>query len=203
MPFTPVFQRVASLSLLSTTSGQSRGQKGLFDGFPPHAGVSAIVRLLGGKTLGMDSDEYRIRRLADTLFPPEWQDQPSASDPSRTNREVTFDMFLWRFHFTRRQTVLGSVGQLRAALTHRVTNAELAKIAESVPSILILTGDWDNLVKPANSYHLAKHLATHDRTTFTVVKGAGHAVQAQYPDRLNDELEKNWSRGWTNSNNGK
>lgn len=149
--------------------------------------------------LGMDDDEYRIRRLADTLFPPEWQDQPSSKDPKRTNREEVFDMFLWRFHFTRRQTVMGSVGQLRAALTHRVTNDELAKIATEVPSILVLTGDWDNLVKPANSFHLAKHLATHDKTTFTVIKGAGHAVQAQYPDRMNSELEANWSRGWQNS----
>ncbi|CAO1639121.1 unnamed protein product [Sympodiomycopsis kandeliae] len=189
--------RLASLTLLSTTSGRSQGQRNFIEGLPPVAALSTITRLLGGKILGLDSDQYRVQRLADTLFPPEWLDEPSPSHPGRKRRQDIYDMFTWRFHFTRRQVVRGSMGQFRACLTHRVSNEQLQQIAEKVPSILIVTGDWDNLVKPANSHHLAKYLAVDgNKSTFIVIKGAGHALHAQDPDRINSELQKNWQRGW-------
>lgn len=51
-----------------------------------------IGRLLGGKTLGLDSDEYRVHRVADTLFPKEWMDQPSKKVEGKTNREVSYEV---------------------------------------------------------------------------------------------------------------
>lgn len=86
-------QRVASLSLLSTTSGSSKGQKGLTSGLPPLAAVRMIVRLLGGKSLGLDSDEYRVQRVIDTLFPKKWLDEKDPEDTqSRTRRETILEV---------------------------------------------------------------------------------------------------------------
>jgi pimeloyl-ACP methyl ester carboxylesterase len=104
-------------------------------------------------------------------------------------------MFLWRFHFTRRQSPLGSFGQIRAATTHRITNAELKAMASTIPSILVATGDWDHLVNPANSRHLVKTMGGEDKVTFAEFKGAGHALQAQFPEELNKELEKCFEKG--------
>lgn len=56
------------------------------------AGLTTIVRLMGGKILGIDSVEYPIQRLVKTLFPPEWLDAPSKIVEGKTNRQVTFDV---------------------------------------------------------------------------------------------------------------
>ncbi|CAO1623689.1 unnamed protein product [Parajaminaea phylloscopi] len=190
-------QRVASLSLLSTTSGASKGQKGLTSGLPPLAAVRMIVRLLGGKTLGLDSDQYRVQRVVETLFPKEWLDQKDDKDPQgRTHRETIFEIFVWRFHFVRQQHPTGSLGQIRAVTTHHVSNKELLSIDGAVPSILIVTGDEDNLVKPVNSIHLKKWLPS---ARLEQLKGRGHAIQLQDPDLLNGLLGDNYKAGWEKS----
>lgn len=187
-------ERIASLSLLSTTSGQARGQKSLITGLPPLAAVKMITRLLGGKSLGLDSDEYRVHRVAQVLFPPQWLDQVDPRDPrKRTRRETTYELFEWRFQFVRRQHPTGSLGQIRAASTHHISNSELAAIDRAVPAVLIVTGDWDNLVKPGNSKHLERHMAS---AKLEVLAGRGHAIQLQDPETLHRLLEENWEKGW-------
>lgn len=214
-------ERIASLSLLSTTSGQARGQKSLLTGLPPTAAVKMITRLLGGKWLGMDSDEYRVHRVAETLFPKAWLDEKDDKDPKgRTRRENMHEvsercsaatytpltseltplssiacpqLFLWRFHFVRRQHPTGALGQIRAASTHHIPNSVLSGIDSSIPSILIATGDDDNLVKPGNSHHLAKWLPS---AKLVQMKGVGHAIQLQVTERLNELLEENYGKGW-------
>lgn len=125
----------------------------------------------------MDTDEYRVERVAELLFPPEWLDKKSKTDAKgRTNREATIEMFEWRFGFTRRPTLYGAMAQIRAVITHRVTITELTKINKDIPAITILTGDDDNLVNPGNSVHLAQHMT---RATYTKFEGAGHALPAQ------------------------
>lgn len=100
---------------------------------------------------------------------------------------------MWRFHFVRRQHPTGALGQIRAASTHHVPNAVLLTIDSSVPSILIATGDDDNLVKPGNSRHLAKWLP---HAKLVEMKGVGHAIQLQETDKLNTLLEENYKEGW-------
>lgn len=182
---------------------------------------------MAGKMLGIDSAEYPIKRLVETLFPPKWLGEESKVVPGKKNGEVTFDVsresrqsdllsaasakarvmtttslslspvvslqfFLWRFHFTRRQSPAGSFGQVRAATSHRVPNAILQRIASSISSVLIATGDWDQLVNPGNSYHLRDNMPG---ATFRLFEGCGHAIQAQDPEGLNEELEQCFKKG--------
>lgn len=157
--------------------------------------MKAVLRILGGEVLGLDSDEYRIQRMSDALFPADWLSQKNESDPNgRTNRESAADVSIpvrrvkprlltvhWqafdlRFGYTRRPTVYGPLAQMIAVATHHVSNASLAKINKDVPAITILTGDKDNLVNPGNSTHLARQMK---RASLTKFKGAGHVVTAQ------------------------
>ena len=85
-------------------------------------------------------------------------------------------LFKWRFAFTRRQTLAGAFAQLRAVATHRVSSAQLREINEHIPAMAILTGDEDNLVNPANSEFLHKHLPAAE---YHVFKAAGHALPMQ------------------------
>lgn len=195
-------RRIASLTLISTTSGRGHGEKRLSASLPPWTGISTITRMIAGRTLGFDSDEYRVNAVSELLFPPKWLDQTSTRN-EKTNRENMQATFAFRFGFTRRQTLFGALSQVRAALTHRVRAAELREIDAAIPQVTIATGDDDNLVNPHNSVHLAKHM---QRAKLHQVPDAGHAMTLQLPDAINaildeafdaaqDQLDKGFDRG--------
>ncbi|PWN42283.1 alpha/beta-hydrolase [Ceraceosorus guamensis] len=185
-------KRVASINLVSTTSGQGRGEKNLLTSLPPLTGVTTIARVIAGRILNMDSDQWRVGQVLELLFPKVWLAEVHPEDPSgRTRRDVMREMFEWRFAYTRRQTLPGAFAQIGAVATHRVTPKELAAINLDIPAIAIFTGDQDNLVNPANSFHLHKHLP---RADFTQYKNAGHALPVQKPQELNDALQKNFEK---------
>lgn len=170
-------ERVKSLTLISTTSGQGRGEKDVRISLPPMAGVSTISRLVAGRSLGFDSDQYRVNRVCELLFPPSFLDSVNERDTKgRTNRETFQEMFAFRYTFTRRQTLYGALAQIRAVVTHRVSAAELARINEAIPKITIVTGDRDNLVHPANSKHMKKHMPKAD---LIVLPDVGHVTVVQ------------------------
>ena len=96
-------------------------------------------------------------------------------------------MYLRRVEVQRPQTLAGSVSQMCAGLTHRVSSERLAKIADAVPYILIITGDDDNLIHPSKSDYLAKHMRG---AKFVKWSGTGHPLHLQWPARFNALLEE-------------
>lgn len=171
---------IASLTLISTAPGRRFGT--------PKYGLTSLARVLGGRTLGFDSEAYRLNRLITTLFPEPWLAEKSPKDDrGRTNQQVLFDMFKWRYHFTIKQSLHGAVSQMKAALTHNVPDNDLERINRSIPKICILTGDTDHLVDPRNSEYLRDHLPTAEYHQF---KNAGHALGNQIADQVNSILEK-------------
>lgn len=51
--------------------------------------MSTIARLISGRTLGFDSDQYRVNRVSELLFPPAFLDQKREGDSKgRTNRQI-------------------------------------------------------------------------------------------------------------------
>lgn len=171
---------IKSLTLISTTAGRRFRT--------PTYGLTSLARVLGGRVLGFDSEQYRLNRLITTLFPQVWLEQPSTKDSKgRTNQQVLYDMFKWRFHFTIRQSLHGAVSQMKAAVTHNISDADLVKINKSVAKICILTGDTDYLVDPRNSKFLKEKL---DSAEYHHFEKAGHALGNQLADTVNEILEK-------------
>ena len=62
--------------------------------------------------------------------------------------------FLRRVLITKPQELMGHISQMAAALTHHVSPARLAAISKSIPKVVIITGDEDNLVLPSHSLEL-------------------------------------------------
>ncbi len=60
---------ISSLTLISTTPGRRFRT--------PTYGLTSLARVLGGRTLGFDSEQYRLNRLITTLFPISWLSKPS------------------------------------------------------------------------------------------------------------------------------
>ncbi|SJX65630.1 related to alpha/beta hydrolase [Sporisorium reilianum f. sp. reilianum] len=171
---------LASLSLISTTPGRRFRT--------PTYGLTSLARVLGGRTLGFDSEQYRLNRLITTLFPVSWLSQPHPADPhGRTHQQVLYDMFKWRFHFTTRQSLHGAVSQMKAAVTHNVPDADLERISANVRTIAILTGDEDYLVDPRNSEYLRQKLGG---AAYYKFDNAGHALGNQLAERVNEILVK-------------
>ena len=189
-------------------------------GLPPLGGVKTIARIMTGRLVGMDSDSYRIEKFTTLLFPAAWLDAPSSTidaankilkeemgrpdlqffvdeqhrrgERSPTNREWFKQMFLWRYKYTRKQTLHGAFAQMSAALTHRVLNSDLQFIGKHVPAIAIVTGDQDNLVNPKNSAHLKANMPS---ANYVVVKGGGHALPMQLPEKINKLIEETVDKG--------
>jgi pimeloyl-ACP methyl ester carboxylesterase len=93
---------------------------------------------------------------------------------------------------TRRQTFIGSVSQMCAALTHHVTPDRLKKIASSIPKVVIVTGDADDLVNPRNSFTLKEAMP---EAEFIQWKDTGHAVHTQDSERFNEMLKRVFEEG--------
>lgn len=81
---------------------------------------------------------------------------------------------------------------MSAGLTHRVTPERLAYISKSVPKVLILTGDEDNLVSPSNSKYLSENMS---KAEFIVFEKTGHAIHLQRPKEYSALLERVFKEG--------
>lgn len=100
--------------------------------------------------------------------------------------------YLKRVKLTRPQPTSGAISQMLAATTHRVDPSRLHTIATSISKILIITGDDDHLVAPANSDHLARCMP---EAEYVVWDGTGHAINAQWYRRFNEILERVFEEG--------
>jgi len=149
---------------------------------PATLNLSREIRLF----LGVD-DRKQAKLVTDVLFPQQWLNAKDSNDEKgRTHREVSEESYLWRLQTARKQFPLGAISQLWAALTHSVSPERLKTISEVIPSILIVTGDEDNLIWPVNSRYLHERLPG---SQYEVFKGCGHGLPAQDPPRFNALLE--------------
>lgn len=152
------------------------------------------------------------------VFPQAWLDAKAEDDgEGRTNREVVVPVrstppstcvvidvvmtllylcvkqdYRHRIAFTRPQTPLGTFSQMAAGLTHHVSPARLRRISRSIPKILILTGDDDNLIRPSESVHLSKCMP---EAEFVQWKGVGHGIHIQEKRRFHASLERVFEEG--------
>ena len=87
---------------------------------------------------------------------------------------------------------MGTFSQMAAGLTHHVAPARLRRIAQTVPKVLILTGDEDNLVRPSNSVYIKSHMP---EAEFIQWEKTGHGIHIQHKDRFNELLERVFAEG--------
>lgn len=81
---------------------------------------------------------------------------------------------------------------MSAGLTHHVSPSRLTNISSSIPKVVVITGDQDNLIAPANSTFLKKHM---DEAEYIVFEKTGHAIHAQRKDKFNTLLERVFKEG--------
>jgi len=175
--------RVASLTLAVTTAGGRA-----WNNFPPWKGLVTLTKLMG-----VSDPNVKVPMVLDMSFPKEWLDSKAESDPAgRTNLEVQTELFLQRIEVTRPQSLTGALSQMASGLTHSVNSERLRKISSSVPKVLILTGDQDNLVSPANSRHLKANMPEAELVEWN---GTGHPIHLQWPERFNELLERVFAEG--------
>lgn len=181
---TRIPQRVISLMLSVTTAGSRLP----WQNFSPWKGTSTLARMMLVK-----DPEVLTGMALDMIFPTEWLDSPSEGDEQgRTNREVTRRVIIDRSSVTRKQTAMGSLSQMAAALTHYVSPERLHKIGKDIPKIVILCGDEDNLVAITNSQYLSEQIP---EAEFITWEGTGHAIHQQWPMRYCKLLERMMAEG--------
>ena len=82
---------------------------------------------------------------------------------------------------------MGHISQMAAALMHNVSPARLAAISKSIPKVVIITGDKDNLVLPSHSLELK---ASMPEAELIQSEGTGHAINLQRVKMFNVLLEE-------------
>ncbi|KAF9443632.1 alpha/beta-hydrolase [Macrolepiota fuliginosa MF-IS2] len=175
-------ERIGSLVLAVTTPG---GRP--WNNLPPWKGVSCLTRLL------FTPDPVKKAPLVgDMLFPREWLEKPNEDEPGKTNRQVQSETFLRRVAITKPQQLMGHVSQMAAGLTHRVSDAQLARISERVPKVTIVTGDEDHLVRPAMSRALKRAMRSAELVEWT---GTGHGLHVQHRRAFNLVVERTCVEG--------
>ena len=194
--------RFASVSLLSTTAG------GL-----PHLVLQALTLptgalrmaqvFLGGATAS-DRIESAARNGLRLMFTDEYLAQ-RAIDPvtgkEDTNENIVARDLMRRHEGYALEPPLTSIAkQVMAVVTHHVSTSDLAAIARKVNgNVIVVTGDADGLVHPANSHRIAKHMGV----TPIVLPGAGHGANEQYAELVTKAIEDNILRSSSSSSSSR
>jgi len=152
-------------------------------------GVLGLTRLTFTK-----DPEKKIPILFPIIYPQTFLDAPAIEydEPSITNYEVLKPRVLKRISLTRPQGLIGALSQMAACFGHYVSQDRLATISKSVPKVLILVGDQDNLVRPANSHWLAHCMP---EAEFIVWKDTGHQILGQHPKKATELLARVMQEG--------
>ncbi|KAG1395768.1 hypothetical protein G6F60_010038 [Rhizopus arrhizus] len=162
--------RFSSVVLTSTTPG---GQ------IPPLKAITTFFRLIFAR-----DPTYKLTQILSLLYPPQWLSaKPTAIEHAsyETNADMSLAQYLARMDRSRPQTLIGHLGQMIAVLTHFVSEARLEKIKSSGVRCLVMTGTWDHLVNPKNSYYLSQRLGCE----LVVFEGSGHILPVEEPERYN------------------
>ncbi|KAI9249605.1 Alpha/Beta hydrolase protein [Helicostylum pulchrum] len=166
--------RFQSLTLTSTTSKRN---------IPTWAAISTLSKI----ALFYRDPKDQLNAAIDLIFPPDWLSQkPVSISEHATNRELATHGLIGHFSRSRRQPLHGNIGQALACLRHNVSDDRLLNIRASGLPIMIVTGTYDNLVRPEYSYHMKKVFAEDAR--FELFEGSGHAIPEEQPDRYNNLL---------------
>ena len=121
------------------------------------------------------------------VFPPAWLAAPDDEGSGHPNIEWASEDFRERMRIAPKQQPMGAFSQMFAGLTHHVRPAQLQHIAKSIPKVLILTGDDDNLVRPSNSVYLKEQMPSAE---FVQWEKTGHAIHVQWRSKFNKLLER-------------
>jgi len=172
-------ERIISLTLAATKAGGDT----FWSYLPTWRSIVGTTRML----LTRDR-EAKIPIALNGIFPQEWLNAEAPNDPQgRTNREVQFEEWRRRLDFTRPQTLMGSVSQIAAALSHKVEPERLRKISGAIPKVLIITGNEDQVIHPGHSRYLKEHMP---EAEYIEWEATGHGIMAQWPERFNQLLER-------------
>ncbi|KAF9169470.1 hypothetical protein BGX20_010272 [Mortierella sp. AD010] len=171
--------RFSSLVLTSTNAGRS----------PPQlVTISFLTRVI----LIKDPDA-RIKLIMETLYPSRWLDSIPTTKGSlyKTNREAIVVSFKKRLEITPLQPLHGNIAQSWAALFHHVSSKRLAQIRSSGIPVLVVTGTFDNFVRPSGSFHLAKELGC----PLVIFEGSGHALPGEQTETYCRFIEELATKG--------
>lgn len=140
----------------------------------------------------MTDPELKIPIILEMVYPISWLNASADDHSGLTNREIETLNYRRRIEVTRPQTFIGSISQMSAALTHHVTPARLQRISASIPKVLLLTGDDDHLVNPANTRTMKKHMKDAELVEW---EETGHAIHFQRKAKFNALLERVFKEG--------
>ncbi|GBE80862.1 hypothetical protein SCP_0305820 [Sparassis crispa] len=76
---------------------------------------------------------------------------------------------------------------MAAAVTHTVSPERLRTIATSIPKVVIMVGDEDNVVDTSESRYIAEHMPNAE---LVVLDGTGHGIAMQRPVEFNAVVER-------------
>lgn len=134
------------------------------------------------------------------VYPEAWLNErpsnPAKAEEHRTNREMASANFIAHVRRSRLQPLHGNLGQTAACLRHSFSDARLRKIKASGLPVMVVTGTWDNLVRPEYSYHMKQIL----NPRFEVFEGSGHAIPEEQPERYNQLLDEHFTSAALASN---
>ncbi|CAE6515818.1 unnamed protein product [Rhizoctonia solani] len=171
---TRIPRRIASLVLAVTSAGGH-----IWNNLPPWKGLSTLAR----------RDPAVVAQMVmEMVLPLSWLAEPSTTDPKVSNREAQTRLYLSRLLITRKQTLMGTLSQMAAGLSHRVTPERLRQIANDIPKIVLVTGDEDNLVPPERSEWIKQCMGPNVK--LEKWEHTGHALQIQRPEKFNALVER-------------
>lgn len=126
----------------------------------------------------------------DLIYPKEWLDQkPKNNTEYASNREMAVHQYIQSHNRSRKQSLMGYLGQISACFRHYVSDERLKNIQTSGINVMIVTGTFDNLVSPHSSHHMKKILKD---ARFEVFEGSGHSIPDEQVDRYNHLLDKHF-----------
>lgn len=145
-----------------------------------------------GRLVFIKDPKLKVGHALSLIYPAEWLSEKPKEEIHahfETNRDLFIDSYLARLERSRPQTLTGNIGQTAACLTHYVSDARLLKIKEAHIPVLVMTGTWDNLVNPNNSFHLSKVLGC----PIEIFDGSGHGLPGEQPVRYNKSMDDHFS----------
>ncbi|KAI8384649.1 Alpha/Beta hydrolase protein [Radiomyces spectabilis] len=175
--------RFASLTLTSTAAKRN---------IPTWKAVSTLSKIAFMYRYPKD----QLNAGIELIYPKEWLDQkPTTKTQYDTNREMAIDNFIKYIRQSRLQPLRGNVGQTVACLRHYFSDERLLAIKKSGLPVLIVTGTWDNLVRPEYSYHMKKVLDAR----LELFQGSGHGIPEEQPHRYNQLLDEHFTSSVSSS----
>lgn len=172
-------ERLGSLALAVTHAG------GLY-ATAPMAGILGMMTSIFKKSVDEKADI-----LMKLIYSSKFLAEPCKYDSSKTWEEYCKQTYIERVQSEPQMTPKALAGHIRCVTTHHVSSKRLRLLREAQVPIVIVTGTFDTLVRPKNSYLLAQEL---NPIEFHVWEGAGHAVNMECLDRFNEVIVRNFRR---------